>query len=93
MIIPLEKDSVIAKMAEKRVEKLIWVNTNNQILGLSFLKDYRKFTDQKYANLNVDGKLMVGGAVGANKDYLERSQALINQGCDVLVVDIANGHS
>ena len=35
----------------------------------------------------------MGAAVGANKDYIERSEALVRSGCDVLIVDVANGHS
>ena len=37
--------------------------------------------------------MFVGAAVGAKDDYLERGKKLINAGVDVLVVDIANGHS
>ena len=35
----------------------------------------------------------MGAAVGANKDYLERADELVKAGCDVLVIDVANGHS
>lgn len=45
------------------------------------------------ANKDQSGRLFVGAAVGANKDYIERAQMLKNAGCDVLVVDVANGHS
>lgn len=45
------------------------------------------------ANKDSSGRLFVGAAVGANKDYIERSEALVKSGCDVLVVDVANGHS
>lgn len=45
------------------------------------------------ANKDHTGRLYVGAAVGANKDYLQRAQALIESGCNVLVVDVANGHS
>lgn len=45
------------------------------------------------ANRDEEGKLYVGAAVGAKDDYIERAKALINAGVDVLVVDIANGHS
>lgn len=45
------------------------------------------------ANKDSSGRLFVGAAVGANKDYIERSAALVKSGCDVLVVDVANGHS
>jgi IMP dehydrogenase len=36
---------------------------------------------------------LVGAAIGANKDYLERASELIKSEVDVLVVDVANGHS
>ena len=36
---------------------------------------------------------MVGAAVGVKGDYLERTEALLNNGADVIVVDIAHGHS
>lgn len=45
------------------------------------------------ANKDNSGRLFVGAAIGANKDYIERAGALKNAGCDVLVVDVANGHS
>jgi len=47
----------------------------------------------KYANMDFQGKLLVGAAIGANKDYLERASELIKSEVDVLVVDVANGHS
>lgn len=37
--------------------------------------------------------LYVGAAIGGNKDYLERANALVRGGASVLVVDVANGHS
>ena len=45
------------------------------------------------ANKDSSGRLFVGAAVGANKDYIERATQLTKAGCDVLVVDVANGHS
>jgi len=45
------------------------------------------------ANKDQSGRLFVGAAIGANKDYIERADALVASGCDVLVVDVANGHS
>ena len=51
------------------------------------------FESQKTANKDQSGRLYVGAAVGANKDYVERARELVDAGCDVLVVDVANGHS
>jgi IMP dehydrogenase len=57
------------------------------------LKDIHEYEKKKIANKDNSGRLYVGGAVGANKDYIERAISLYNAGCDVLVVDVANGHS
>ena len=80
-------------MISKGVEKLPVVNEKNEILGLITLRDINRIEDCPQANVDSQGKLYVGAAIGANKDYLERSKKLIDAGCDVLVVDIANGHS
>lgn len=64
-----------------------------EIHGLICLKDIFAYEQLKLANKDLNGKLYVGAAVGANKDYIERAEKLIGAGCDVLVVDVANGHS
>ena len=38
-------------------------------------------------------KLLVGAAVGIKDDYIERTEALVKAGADVIVIDIAHGHS
>jgi IMP dehydrogenase len=80
-------------MNEKRVEKIPIISENNQILGLVTRKDIERTENKVDANTDEDGKLYVGAAIGANKEYLDRTQKLIDAGVDVLVVDIANGHS
>jgi IMP dehydrogenase len=81
-------------MFEKRVEKIPIITPNNEIQGLVTLKDLmRRYEEDYNPNLDKHGSLMVGAAIGAKDDYLERAAALIDAGCDVLVVDIANGHS
>jgi IMP dehydrogenase len=80
-------------MIGKTVEKLPVVNEKNEIMGLITLKDINRVEECPLANVDANGKLYVGGAIGANKDYLERAKKIIDAGCDVLVVDIANGHS
>src|SRR5688572_12605610 len=53
------------------------------------------FKSQKFPNASKDsaGRLLVGAAVGAGGDYIERSEALVKAGVDVLVIDTAHGHS
>jgi IMP dehydrogenase len=81
-------------MVEKRIEKIPIVSSKNEIVGLVALKDVlRNYETDYMANLDSEGSLVVGAAIGAKDDYLERAKALIDAGVDVLVVDIANGHS
>lgn len=84
---------LINKMKEKRVEKIVLLGESNSVMGLVCLRDCQRKEDRPWGNLDSLGRLYVGAAVGAKDDYLERSQALIEAGVDVLVVDVANGHS
>ncbi|HSC78491.1 MAG TPA: IMP dehydrogenase, partial [Candidatus Acidoferrales bacterium] len=78
---------------EHRVEKLLVVDKNEVLKGLITVKDIQK--KLKYPNSSKDsqGRLRVGGAVGATGDFLERAQELVKVKVDVLVVDSAHGHS
>ncbi|HZA08357.1 MAG TPA: IMP dehydrogenase, partial [Nitrososphaeraceae archaeon] len=76
-----------------RIEKLPVVDSNNRIVGLITSKDILKMDQYPYASKDKKGRLLVGAAVGVKGDYLERTEALLNAGSDVIVVDIAHGHS
>lgn len=81
-------------MLKRRLEKLPLVNEHDEIMGLITLKDityYKKFKD--ISTLDEHNRLRCGAAIGVNGDYLERAKALIEVGVDVLVIDIAHGHS
>jgi len=80
-------------MLAKHVEKIPIVSDKNEVLGLVTLKDILSIEDLPFANKDREGKLYVGAAIGAKDDYLERAKALVDSGCDVLVIDVANGHS
>jgi len=57
---------------------------------------HRFLTIEKEAEMVVEvkkQKLLVGAAVGIRGDYLERAEALVKAGVDVIVIDIAHGHS
>ncbi len=79
------------KMVRKRVEKLPILNPEDDILGLVTFKDLERVHERPSANLDSKGRLFVGAAVGAND--LARAKRLEEAGADVLVVDVANGHS
>ncbi len=76
-----------------RVEKLLVVNDQYELKGLITVKDIQK--KLKYPNASKDdqGRLRVGGAIGATGDYLERAAELVKARADVLVIDSAHGHS
>jgi IMP dehydrogenase len=61
--------------------------------GLITVKDIQKRVDFPQATKDPQGRLRVGAAVGVGPDAVERAEALIAAGADVLVVDTAHGHS
>jgi IMP dehydrogenase len=76
-----------------RVEKLLVVNDAYELKGLITVKDIQK--KLKYPNASKDdqGRLRVGGAIGATGDFLERATELVRARADVLAIDSAHGHS
>ncbi len=78
---------------QHRVEKLLVVDDDYNLKGLITVKDIQK--RRKYPNAAKDqqGRLRVGAAIGAGRDYLERAQELVRKKADVLAVDTAHGHS
>jgi len=76
-----------------RVEKLPIVDDSGIIKGLITSKDITNNADFPNASKDKKGRPLVGAAVGVKGDFLERSEALLESGVDVLVVDIAHGHS
>lgn len=80
-------------LAKYKIEKLPLVDSNDVVVGLITLDDIRMRLDYPHANIDAEGKLIVGASVGVKGDYIERAQELVKAGADVLVVDIAHGHS
>jgi IMP dehydrogenase len=81
------------KLYEHRIEKLPLVDGDGRLTGLITAQDIVKI--QKHPNATKDqrGRLRVGAAVGARLDDMERAASCLAAGADVLVVDIAHGHS
>ncbi|MFP6656103.1 MAG: IMP dehydrogenase [Myxococcota bacterium] len=78
---------------EYRIEKLLVVDDAGMLSGLITIKDIEK--TQRYPDACKDelGRLRCGAAVGVGQDRLERTQALVDAGVDVVIVDTAHGHS
>ncbi|MER3456347.1 MAG: IMP dehydrogenase [candidate division GAL15 bacterium] len=76
-----------------RIEKLPLVDGQGRLVGLVTSRDIRSRMQHPHATKDERGRLRVGAAVGVRGDYLERAEALVEEGVDVLVVDVAHGHS
>ncbi|MGH2448961.1 MAG: IMP dehydrogenase [Chloroflexota bacterium] len=76
-----------------KVEKLPLVDAQGKLAGLITLRDILQRTLHPNATKDAKGGLMVGAAVGVVGDYLDRALELERAGADVLVLDIAHGHS
>ena len=80
-------------LGQHRIEKLPVVDEGGVLRGLITVKDIFKRRQHPDANKDKHGRLRVAAAVGGNPDARPRAQALLDAGCDVLVVDSAHGHS
>src|SRR5688572_22312120 len=80
-------------MRRYKVKKLPLVDASGRLLGLITAKDLMKQKQLPAATRDSHGRLMVGAAIGAKGDYLERAAELLRAGADVIVIDIAHGHS
>lgn len=89
----ISMDRALAMMSEKRIQKLPIVDDHYRIKGLICLKDIERIQQRPLANLDTNGRLRCGAAIGVKDDALERAKKLISAGVDVLVIDIAHGHS
>jgi IMP dehydrogenase len=78
---------------QHKVEKLLVVDKDFRLKGLITVKDIQKGIKYPAACKDALGRLRCGAAVGVSKDSIERAQALVAAGVDVLVVDTAHGHS
>src|SRR3954462_9562607 len=78
---------------QHRIEKLLVVDAGYRLVGLITVKDIEKA--QRFPNACKDeqGRLRVGAATGTGGTGLERAEALVAAGADVIVVDTAHGHS
>ncbi|EFK57785.1 IMP dehydrogenase [Sphingobacterium spiritivorum] len=76
-----------------KIEKLPVVNEEGLLKGLITFKDIQKYKHYPNAAKDSHGRLMVGAAVGVTPDTLDRVDALVKAGVDVVTIDTAHGHS
>ncbi len=76
-----------------KIEKLPLVDEAGVLKGLITVKDFVKAEQYPRAAKDAEGRLIVGAAVGASPEALDRAQALAEAGVDFLVVDTSHGHN
>jgi IMP dehydrogenase len=82
-----------ALMHRHRLERVLVINDDWQLRGLMTVKDILKSSEHPSASKDLQGRLVVGAAVGVGEGTEERVAKLVEAGVDVLVVDTAHGHS
>ena len=78
---------------QRRIEKLIVVDDGNHCVGLITVKDIEKSVAAPLATKDGEGRLRVAAATTVGDSGFERSEALIDAGCDCIVIDTAHGHN
>ncbi|MBP3942720.1 IMP dehydrogenase [Sphingobacteriaceae bacterium WQ 2009] len=76
-----------------KIEKLPVVNNDGILKGLITFKDIQKYRHYPNAAKDSHGRLLVGAALGVTADTIERLDALVKAGVDVVTIDTAHGHS
>ncbi len=90
---PADRDEAISLMKARRIEKLLVTDRDGKLTGLLTLKDTEKAVLNPTACKDLLGRLRVAAATGVGDAGFERSEALVDAGCDIIVVDTAHGHS
>ncbi len=90
---PADLSRAKALMAERRIEKLLVVDDEGKLTGLLTIKDIEQAVLNPNASKDELGRLRVAAATTVGDAGFERSQALIDAGVDMIVIDTAHGHS
>ena len=83
----------IALLARHKIEKLPLVDADGRLAGLITVKDFDKTEQYPLATKDGRGRLRAAAAIGVFGEAWERAMTLVDAGVDVLVVDMAHGHS
>jgi IMP dehydrogenase len=89
----VSQDEAKRLLHQFRIEKLLVVDDHYRCIGLITVKDIEKQVAYPNAAKDEQGRLRVAAATSTGEDGFERSERLIEAGCDVIVVDTAHGHS
>ena len=87
------QDEVRELCHKRRIERVIVVDDAYRCVGLITVKDMQKAQQYPLACKDAEGRLRVAAASSVGDTGYERIEALIDAGCDVIVIDTAHGHS
>ncbi|MHA1529092.1 MAG: IMP dehydrogenase [Alphaproteobacteria bacterium] len=90
---PVDLDAAKRLLHERRIEKLLVINSEGECTGLLTVKDIQKAVLNPHACKDGLGRLRVAAASSVGDAGFERSSALIDAGVDLIVIDTAHGHS
>lgn len=79
-------------LQKNRIEKLLLVEAEDTLVGMLTVRDITNRIQYPDAVLDLHERLLVGAAIGATGDFLERAEELVHTGADLLVIDTAHGH-
>ncbi|HPI55688.1 MAG TPA: IMP dehydrogenase, partial [Chitinophagaceae bacterium] len=80
-------------LQQYKIEKLPIVDRQHKLIGLITYRDILQYKSHPHASKDAMGRLMVGAAIGITADVLQRVEALVQVGVDVVTLDSAHGHS
>ena len=78
---------------QRRIEKLLVVDKDMHCVGLITVKDIEKSVAAPFATKDGEGRLRVAAATTVGDAGFARSEALMDAGCDCIVIDTAHGHN
>jgi len=78
---------------QRRIEKLLVVDDELHCVGLITVKDIEKSVAAPFATKDGEGRLRVAAATTVGDAGFARSEALMEAGCDCIVIDTAHGHN
>ncbi|MEQ8177175.1 MAG: IMP dehydrogenase [Amphiplicatus sp.] len=87
------REEVTKLLHKHRIERLIVVDEQYRCIGLITVKDIEKAQKHPNAAKDAEGRLLVAAASSVGDAGFARVEALIDAGCDVIVIDTAHGHS
>ncbi|WP_299499544.1 IMP dehydrogenase [uncultured Roseobacter sp.] len=90
---PADREEAISLMKARRIEKLLITDKDGKLTGLLTLKDTEQAVLNPTACKDALGRLRVAAATTVGDAGFERSEALVDAGADMIVIDTAHGHS